>query len=219
MKWQELLACSLAALTGLAACGAPDDTQVTVSPPTVTMTAPAVTVTADAATPTPPTVTVTETATPDATTTPPAPPQFTVPEVPSGTETPTTPSEPPQGVENPIEESDLFDEAYAVDTATRVVEDLETVDERLLDGIAVASALYLLSDSYGYLGNAGVPPGVDAAEYVTQLDTLQTFAELAGDEYADDPVNASARYAVLKEETVIIFNQINAATGSNLQVP
>jgi hypothetical protein len=84
----------------------------------------------------------------------------------------------------------------------------------------VDSALSLLSDSYGRLASAGVPPGLDAASYLARVRTLQSFAEQAADEFDEDyPTAGAARYTVVKKETRTLLGQINSALGTHLTVP
>ncbi|MCE0488263.1 hypothetical protein [Ornithinimicrobium sediminis] len=121
-----------------------------------------------------------------------------------------------EDAEWPVED---FDEEWALVCTDRILEDLEIVDERLSDGIQVSNALYLLSDSYDCLNDAGVPGGADPADYLARVGTLSQFAELAADEFDYDPMNATARYTVLKEETTPLFEVLSAATGVDLRVP
>ena len=118
----------------------------------------------------------------------------------------------------PPVESD-FDEEWALAKAGDIVEDIGTVDERLSDGIQVDGALNLLSDSYGRLADAGVPPGLDAASYLARVTTLQSFSAQAADGYDVDPTDATAKYLVVREETGVLFKQINGAIGSDLALP
>lgn len=117
------------------------------------------------------------------------------------------------------EGEDDFDEGWARDIASDIVEDLGTVDERLGDGIAVSSALYLLADSYDSMLEAGVPTSADPAKYTARLETLSSFAETAGDEYEDHPTQGSARYSVVRKETGTLFAVLNAEMGTNYQLP
>jgi hypothetical protein len=113
-----------------------------------------------------------------------------------------------------------FDRAYLIKTSRYVIRDMKTINSRLRDGIAVSSALYLLSGSYGYMSNAGVPPKiVKKNAYRARIATLSDFAELAADEYYDDEIAALARYSVIQQQTRILFKQINAAIGTSLTVP
>ena len=113
-----------------------------------------------------------------------------------------------------------FDRRYLLKTARYVISDMRTINTRLRDGISVSSAFYILSDSYGYMSNAGVPPKiVKKARYKARLATLSDFANLAGDEYYDDETAAIARYSVIRKQTKILFNQVNTAIGSDLRVP
>ena len=113
-----------------------------------------------------------------------------------------------------------FDRAYLIKTSRWVIREMKSVDYRLNDGIAVSSGLYLLSGSFGYMLNAGVPPSIrNQARYKARITTLSNFAEMAGDEYYDDEISAVARYSVIKDQTRILFRQINAALGTSLTVP
>lgn len=112
-----------------------------------------------------------------------------------------------------------FDRAWLLAKSRDAIEDIRTVDRRLNDGIMVSSALYLLSDSYARMADAGTPPGVDAASYQSRLATLSQFAELAGDEYDASPMQGSARYQVVRNQTGILFAQINGALSTQLRLP
>lgn len=83
----------------------------------------------------------------------------------------------------------------------------------------MSSGLYLLSDSYERMSEAGVPPGLDAATYLARLDTLRLFAEQAGDLYDVDPMEPSAKDYVTREQTGVLFGQINGALGTDPQLP
>ena len=112
-----------------------------------------------------------------------------------------------------------FDRAYAVAKVSDIVDDIKTVDHRLKDGIGVSSALSLLSDSYGRLQDAGLPPGVDKSTYYARLSTLQAFAAQAADTYDSDAMQASARYVVVRKQTGVLFQQLNTALGTDFQLP
>ena len=131
------------------------------------------------------------------------------------TPTPAAPVEPPPSTTD----ADEFDRGWARDIASDIEEDLSSVDERLGDGIGVSSALYLLSDSYRRLLDAGIPPGADPAKYTARLKTLSSFAQLASDEYDTDATQASARYAVIRRETGVLFAVLNSAMGTSFRLP
>jgi hypothetical protein len=115
--------------------------------------------------------------------------------------------------------SSNFDSAWAVDIASDIVHDVKTVDQRLGDGIAVESAMFLLSDDFPRLLDAGIPPGVREAQYVARLQTLESFTDEAADLYASDPTEGSARYAVVREQTGVLLEQLNSAVGSDFTLP
>lgn len=112
-----------------------------------------------------------------------------------------------------------FDRAWAVDIASDIVQDVKTVDHRLGDGIAVESALSLLSGNFPRLLDAGIPSGVDEAQYVARLETLESFTDEAADLYSSDPTEGSARYAVVREQIEVLLEQLNAAIGSDFRLP
>jgi len=112
-----------------------------------------------------------------------------------------------------------FDKQYAWTVAKEIVDSIKTVNGYLKDGIAVDSGLSTLSPEYGYLENAGVPPGVRASDYIPRLRTLGSFAQQAADLYIDKPTEALAKYTVLRAETKPVFDQLNAATGSHFKLP
>jgi len=112
-----------------------------------------------------------------------------------------------------------FDRAYAIDIGNDIVHDIKTVDRSLRDGIGVSTALNLLSDSYGRLLDAGIPPGVNESNYYGRVTTLQTFAEDAADLYYTNEMEGSTKYAVLREQTPPLLDQLNGALNSNLRLP
>ncbi len=114
--------------------------------------------------------------------------------------------------------SSEFDRPYAMDIATDIIEDITTVDERLGDGIGASSALSLLSDSYGRLLDAGMPPGT-GSEYYGRVTTLQTFAEDAANLYDVNAMEGTAKYAVIRKQTGVLFGQLNDALNTAFRLP
>jgi hypothetical protein len=112
-----------------------------------------------------------------------------------------------------------FDRAHAIDVGGDIVQEVKTVDERLGDGIAVSSALSLLSTDYGRLLDAGIPPGVKESKYYARVTTLQTFAEDAADVYDIKPMEGEAKYAVLRQETRPLLDQLNGAVNTHFELP
>lgn len=115
--------------------------------------------------------------------------------------------------------SSAFDRGWAVDIASDIVRDVKTVDHRLGDGIAVESAMFLLAGDYPRLLDAGIPPEVDEAKYVARLETLESFTDQAADLYTSNPTEGSARYAVVREQTGVLLDELNAAIGSDFRLP
>ena len=112
-----------------------------------------------------------------------------------------------------------FDRRWALAKAADIIEDIGTVDERLGEGIRVDGALSLLSDSYGRLVDAGVPPGLDRRTYRARITALQWCAGVAASTYDLDPMDATSQYLVVREETGVLFGQVNGAIGSHLALP
>lgn len=115
--------------------------------------------------------------------------------------------------------TDDFDRDYALLKAQDVIDDLRSIDERMQDGIMAASRLHLLGGNYGRLQSAGVLPKTDAAQYIARLRTLEEFAEQAADQMGYAPTEGSARYQVIRQETGVLFDQLNAALGTILRLP
>ncbi len=64
-----------------------------------------------------------------------------------------------------------------------------------------------------------MPPEADPAKYMTRLTTLEQFAAAAADEYFDDPMRATARYAVVRKQTGTLFANLNSALHTNFALP
>ena len=112
-----------------------------------------------------------------------------------------------------------FDQEWASDIASDIVQDIRTVDHRLGDGIAVESALYLLAGDFPRLHDAGIPPGVDEANYVARLQTLESFTDEAANTYSANPTEGSAQYAVVREQTGVLLDDLNGAIGTDFRLP
>ena len=131
----------------------------------------------------------------------------------------TSPASTPSTSEAPSAAATNFDRAWALHAASQMIYDIRTVDFRLRNDSAVSSALYLLSDDYPRMLDAGIPPGVEASEYKARLATLSSFAETAADEYYDQPTQGAARYAVVRKETGALFNELNSSIDGDLHLP
>ena len=122
-------------------------------------------------------------------------------------------------VDAPQSES-TFDRVWAIAKAKDVIDDIATLDERMLTGPdeGIASGLRLLSDSYQRLSEAGVPPGVDASAYLASLSTLSQFASQASDEMVYAPSDGGARYEVIRQHTGPLLQELGQATGTRLRL-
>lgn len=127
-----------------------------------------------------------------------------------------SPSSPSSAFIVPIDPRDM--EALSVG-ATRLLRDIHTVDLRLRDGGAVSSGLWLVQTDFEHLLTLPTPPGTDPAKYRARLTTLAAFAEDASDLYWDYPMEATARYVVLREETTPILVAINDWLGTSFELP
>lgn len=103
--------------------------------------------------------------------------------------------------------------------ATRLLRDIHTVDVRLLDGIGVSSGLWLVQTDFEHLLTLPTPPGTDPAKYRARLTTLAAFTGDASDLYWDYPMEATAKYVVLREETAPILVAINDWLGTTCEYP
>jgi len=119
---------------------------------------------------------------------------------------------------DPVPESS-FDRDWADSKVSDIIEDIRIIDERLLDGIQVPTPMRMLGDSFVRLADAGVPPGVDAADYMARLATLEDFARQAADTYSVSPIEGAATFAVVREQTGVLFDQLNAALGTSYRLP
>lgn len=104
--------------------------------------------------------------------------------------------------------------------ASRVVRDITELNIRVQDGIVVSTRMSMLAGHYYDLRDAAVPPGVDAANYKARCQTLGDFADMAADDYDyGDESMGYARYQVIKQETVPLFDLINGSLGTSFRVP
>ena len=87
------------------------------------------------------------------------------------------------------------------------------------DGIAVQPALKMLAKDYEDLTSLGAPPGVDKANYLARVTTLQSFTEDAADVWYDDQMLASTKYEVVRKETVPLLIQLNKVTSTKHKLP
>ena len=116
-------------------------------------------------------------------------------------------------------ESDVDTSSIALYTQ-RIVEDINALDEWVRDGIGMTSRLLMLARSYQSLADGSVPPGVDAAEFRSRAATLAQFAELAATEYSyGQELEGSARYAVIREETIPLLQAVNLGLGTSFALP
>jgi hypothetical protein len=112
-----------------------------------------------------------------------------------------------------------FERDYIDKVAGNILEDIATIDERLGDGIQVASAMNLLADSYSRLLTSPAPTGVDEADYYARVATLEQFARDAADLYEVDPIASAATYSVVRDQTQPLLDQINGWLGTSHTVP
>lgn len=104
--------------------------------------------------------------------------------------------------------------------AGRIVRDIPVLDERLSRGGSMAMLLDMLAGHYTGLLNSAVPTGADPADYKARCQTLANFATMAADEFANgDDMAGSARYTVLRKETIPVLDAINAALGTTYALP
>jgi hypothetical protein len=104
--------------------------------------------------------------------------------------------------------------------AGRIIRDIPVLDERLSRGGAMSMLLSMLAGHYTGLLNSAVPTGADPADYKSRCQTLANFAKMAAEEFANgDDLNGSARYAVIRKETIPVLDAINKGLGTTYALP
>lgn len=217
----RVVAVYVAAILGVALTGCTDSvtqdnspTGAVVDPVTQTITA-TITHTATETITTTMTATPTVTATETVTVTPEAAPAVEDEPASVPSPRPTAPAQPT----TPAGTVPRFNVDAAHYCAERILRDISTVDERVMDGGSVPSALGLLASSYGCLADRGAPPGVDAADYLARLATLEDYALQAAASYPVDPLQGVATYDVVRQETAPLLQMLNQAIGSDYTLP
>lgn len=137
----------------------------------------------------------------------------------SAADAPEVPETISSSVKAPPASSSNFDKVWAKKTAGWIVEDIKTIDSRIPNGGDIGLAYSNLSNSYGYLEEAGVPPGADAASYLARLRTAKNFASDAFTIESDDQSGALAKYLAVRGNTQPILDAVNAAVGTKFSLP
>jgi hypothetical protein len=119
------------------------------------------------------------------------------------------------------EPADNFDDAYAREIAVRIVEDIATADERMLDRPRNArTTMASLSEDMGNLEEAGLPDVKDQVDYVARIRTLGEFYDEAEWELSDDQITeAVARYTIARKATSELLTTLNQVLGTKHQLP
>lgn len=113
----------------------------------------------------------------------------------------------------------VFDRAGAVVDYTALVADVAALDRMPLVGAPAAVRLDELSRRLARLEANGPPPGVDPPSYYGRVGSLRLFADAAsGEAEASSPV-AVSRYAVIRQETVVLLSVVNGALSTTFTVP
>jgi hypothetical protein len=100
-----------------------------------------------------------------------------------------------------------------------IVGDMQRIDYRLGDGIAVSSAMWMLAENYDRLLDSPAPAGVSRSKYYARLATLSDFMNEAADDYDYAPTSATAQYLAVKKHTKPVFKAVNAWLGTGFRVP
>jgi len=119
------------------------------------------------------------------------------------------------------EPADNFDDAYAREIAVRIVEDIATADERMLDRPRNArTTMASLSEDMGNLEEAGLPDVKDQVDYVALIRTLGEFYDEAEWELSEDQITeAVARYTIARKATSELLTTLNPVLGTQHQLP
>ncbi len=109
-----------------------------------------------------------------------------------------------------------FDDDYARLMAGRIVEDIATADERMLDRpLNAANTMGFLSDTMSNLEGAGVPDVKDEAHYVALVRTLSDFYDKAEWQLSEDQITeAAATYTVARGATSELLTLLNPVLGT-----
>jgi hypothetical protein len=119
------------------------------------------------------------------------------------------------------EPADNFDDAYAREIAVRIVEDIATADERMLDRPGNArTTMASLSEDMGNLEEAGLPDVKDQVDYVALIRTLAESYHEAEWELSDDQITeAVARYTIARKATSELVTTLNQVLGTKHRLP
>lgn len=117
---------------------------------------------------------------------------------------------------------DSFDDAYAHVIAGRILRDIASADERMLDSPEIRgdSAMAFLSQDMSNLEKAGIPDVEDRAHYIALVRTLGEFYDKAEWQLAQDQINeAAATYTVAREATSDLLAILNPILGTQHRLP
>jgi hypothetical protein len=135
------------------------------------------------------------------------------------------PSRPPSTKPAPAQAPEpvsTFDDEYARIVAGRIVRDIATADERMLDrpDIGGDSAMAFLSKDMGNLEKAGLPDVKDRAHYVALVRTLGQFYDKAEWQLSEDQITeAAATYTVARKATSELLTILNPVLGTKHKLP
>lgn len=135
------------------------------------------------------------------------------------------PSAPPSTKPAPAQApkpASTFDDEYARIIAGRIVRDVTTADERMLDrpDIRGDSAMAFLSKDMGNLEEAGLPDVKDQAHYVALVRTLGQFYDKAEWQLMENQITeAAATYTVAREATSELLIILNPVLGTKHKLP
>ncbi len=114
-----------------------------------------------------------------------------------------------------------FDDDYARLMTGRIVEDIATADERMLDRpLNAGNTMGFLSDTMSNLEGAGVPDVKDQVHYVALLRTLGQFYDKAEWQLSEDQITeAAATYTVARKATSELLTILNPVLGTKHKLP
>lgn len=112
-----------------------------------------------------------------------------------------------------------FTQAVALVDYGNVVADIRLLDSMTLTGSPAALQLDVLARHFAALGANGSPPSLDPPTYFARLKSLEIFADAASDEAAASSPQAAARYALIRQETGVLFSLVNGALKTTLALP
>jgi hypothetical protein len=112
-----------------------------------------------------------------------------------------------------------FDDGAARAAITRLISGIGRLDQEFARPAGAPTSLASVDDDLAALLAAGVPPGTDGPSYVARILSLRVFVSAVRSEVGTDRAQATARYAVVRQETGVLLGQLNVALRAAYVLP